>query len=128
MMRQHRGFSRHLLAVLVLGLSLIAAVAVAERYHYDTAGRLVRVVYDDLSSITYTYDANGNILSVVVTAAGTAGDVDLDGDVDDVDIQQVLTIVLGGGEPYSPTGDCNGDDRVTVLDLVRTITAKGGVP
>jgi YD repeat-containing protein len=32
------------------------------RYHYDGAGRLVRVEYDDGPSILYHYDAAGNLL------------------------------------------------------------------
>jgi YD repeat-containing protein len=113
----------------VLGLflvSLLALPAYSERFHYDAVGRLVRVIYDDLSSITYEYDANGNLLSVTTTAAGPAGDTDLDGDVDDDDVAAVLALILADGQPYSPTADCNGDDRISVADLVCTINAEGG--
>ena len=53
------------------------------------------------------YDANGNILSVTTTGMGIPGDA-----------------VLGGGQPYGPTADCNGDGRVSVPDLVCTVSAK----
>lgn len=111
-----------------LGLT-VAAVALpahADRFQYDPAGRLVRVVYDNLSSIAYEYDGNGNLLAVTTTTAGLAGDADLDGDVDDADVAEVLARVLAGGQPYSPTADCNRDDRISVADVVCTINAKGG--
>ena len=41
-----------------------------ETYEYDLQGRLAKVAYDDSTSITYTYDNNGNILTIEV-----AGDV-----------------------------------------------------
>ncbi|MFQ5528392.1 MAG: RHS repeat domain-containing protein [Thermoanaerobaculia bacterium] len=109
----------------VLLLVLTATPASAERFQYDPAGRLTRVIYDDLSSITYEYDPNGNVLSVTTTAAGSPGDADLDGDVDDADVAAIVTIILGGGQPYSPTADCNADERVSVLDVACTVTAKG---
>jgi YD repeat-containing protein len=43
---------------------------VAENYSYDNAGRLVKVEYDDGSSVEYSYDAAGNILSVAGAPAG----------------------------------------------------------
>ncbi len=33
-------------------------------YEYDLLGRVVKVIYPDGSSITYAYDANGNITSI----------------------------------------------------------------
>jgi YD repeat-containing protein len=113
-------------AVFGLLAALLAAPAAAERYLYDDAGRLVVVVFEDLSSVSYEYDDAGNILSVTTTAAGVPGDADLDGDVDDADVSAVLALILAGGQPYSPTADCTGDDRVSVADLVCTINAKGG--
>lgn len=53
-------------ALLLVCLAAAPALA-AERYEYDPAGRLVRVTYDDGSTIAYTYDANGNIVAVVST-------------------------------------------------------------
>jgi YD repeat-containing protein len=52
---------------LVLGVAGSGPAAAGERYEYDRAGRLVKVVYDDGSTITYTYDKNGNIVAVVTT-------------------------------------------------------------
>lgn len=33
-------------------------------YDYDVLGRLIRVTYPDGSTVTYEYDANGNITSI----------------------------------------------------------------
>lgn len=43
----------------------VVAAGITESFQYDTAGRLTNVIYGDGSSITYSYDNNGNILSVV---------------------------------------------------------------
>ena len=53
----------------VAGLVLLggAVAGAAERYEYDRAGRLIKVTYDDGSSIAYTYDANGNVVAIVTT-------------------------------------------------------------
>ena len=45
-----------------------AQSSVVETYSYDSAGRLLQVSYGDGPSIKYSYDANGNILSVMVLA------------------------------------------------------------
>ena len=52
--------------ILTLAVAAIAATAAGaqEIYSYDAAGRLARVVFDDRTTIDYTYDANGNILSM----------------------------------------------------------------
>jgi YD repeat-containing protein len=42
-----------------------AAPAHAETYEYDALGRLTKVTFDDGSTITYTYDENGNRVTVV---------------------------------------------------------------
>ncbi len=51
----------------VVGVAASVPAAAAERYEYDAAGRLVRVSYDDGSTITYTYDKSGNIVAIVST-------------------------------------------------------------
>jgi len=61
---------------LILAVAVAAASAsrsfAAETYTYDTVGRLTDLGYEDGSSIRYTYDANGNILSVVTSPATSA--------------------------------------------------------
>lgn len=39
----------------------------AAEYEYDDLGRVTKVTYEDKSSVTYAYDANGNIVSVTKT-------------------------------------------------------------
>jgi len=57
---------------LMLCLQLAASIAAAETRQYDAIGRLTDIAYAAGGSIHYTFDANGNILSVVSTA-GTTG-------------------------------------------------------
>ena len=54
---------------LLLGASIAAA---AETRQYDAIGRLTDIAYQVGGSIHYTFDANGNILSIV-SSSGTTG-------------------------------------------------------
>ena len=64
-----------LAVAIVLALPLWAAPALAaESYSYDTQSRLTDVTYQNGGSLHYTYDANGNILSVVTSLATAVGD------------------------------------------------------
>jgi YD repeat-containing protein len=56
-------------AVLAAALSSAAAVVAAETYQYDSAGRLTDVAYQNGGSLHYTYDSNGNVLSIVTSIA-----------------------------------------------------------
>ena len=47
-------------------LPLPTAIAATETYGYDSAGRLTRVTYPNGYTIQYSYDDNGNILSIQV--------------------------------------------------------------
>ena len=38
----------------------------AEKYEYDSFDRVTKVIYDDGSYVTYTYDNNGNITNTEV--------------------------------------------------------------
>lgn len=120
-----------LLSRVTVILAVVCAPAVllhAERYHYDAPGRLTTVVYDDLSSITYTYDPNGNITAVDVTPAGIPGDANHDGVVDQADVDAIVQITLDGGVPYGATADCNLDDVIDVRDVVCAVGALSPVP
>ena len=55
--------------VIASGLVFARAVTAAESYQYDPMGRLTDVSYANGGSLHYTYDANGNILSVVTSLA-----------------------------------------------------------
>lgn len=60
------------LAVVCLAAALPARAG--ETYAHDARGRLTDATYTDGSSVHYTYDANGNLLSIV--SSGAAGGVD----------------------------------------------------
>ena len=51
-------------ACILLAGMLQAAGASAETYEYDQLNRVSRVIYDDGSCQTYTYDANGNLKEI----------------------------------------------------------------
>lgn len=58
---------KKMITILAAGLCLFSqAVSVyGADYEYDDLGRVTKVVYEDGSSVTYTYDANGNIVEVL---------------------------------------------------------------
>lgn len=58
---------KKMMIILATGLCLASqAVSVyGADYEYDDLGRVTKVVYEDGSSVTYTYDANGNIVEVL---------------------------------------------------------------
>jgi YD repeat-containing protein len=59
-----------LAAATVLSLALWAMPArAAETYQYDAMGRITDVAYANGGMLHYTYDANGNILSVITSLA-----------------------------------------------------------
>jgi YD repeat-containing protein len=56
---------------LVAGSTLASA---GETYQHDAIGRLTDIAYANGGSFHYTYDANGNLLSVVTSLATAVGD------------------------------------------------------
>ena len=50
--------------IFILMVSLTSAYAAEVSYAYDELNRLVKVIYDDGSTIEYTYDAVGNRVTV----------------------------------------------------------------
>lgn len=46
---------------------ILSGTVCAAEYEYDKLGRVTKVTYEDNSSVTYVYDANGNIVSVTRT-------------------------------------------------------------
>ena len=61
------------IAALVALLALQGPTAV-ENYQHDAIGRLTDVAYANGGSLHYTYDANGNVLSVVTSLASAVED------------------------------------------------------
>ena len=69
--RRLAAFALRLVAAFALSAWTSRPAPAAETYAYDTIGRMTDVVYANGSSIHYTYDANGNLLSIVTS--GTTG-------------------------------------------------------
>jgi len=64
-----------ILLATVLGVAAWGSLALAgETYQHDAIGRLTNVAYANGGSIHYTYDPNGNLLSIVTTLAATAAE------------------------------------------------------
>lgn len=71
------------LVMLTFVLVFAVVESKAETYTYNEVGRLTRVVYTDGTAIEYTYDDNGNRLTLTVhasTGGGTNGGDDDDDD------------------------------------------------
>lgn len=62
----------HRLAAGILAAATLTSSWAATQYTYDELNRLTQVRYDDGRSISYTYDAAGNMLSVVHAGGGIA--------------------------------------------------------
>lgn len=65
-------FRTRIVALAVVGLYAVttcgSAVAAEVTYERDTRGRLTKATYSDGTVVDYSYDANGNRTSAVVTA------------------------------------------------------------
>jgi len=70
-MRVVRGASGALMLSLLLAGPPASAV---ETYAHDAIGRLTDIAYANGGSLHYTYDANGNLLSVITSLATAVGD------------------------------------------------------
>ncbi|MFT7288361.1 MAG: YD repeat-containing protein, partial [Halieaceae bacterium] len=146
---------RRLLAVLTsFSLLTLSWHAGADTYSYDAAGRLTAVAFSDGSSIAYTYDANGNLLSrataeavddvpPVITLLGdpevsvlfgalyedagaTASD-DIDGDISDAIV--VSGSVDGATEgTYTLTYDVSDAAGNAAESVSRTVTVEADDP
>lgn len=59
--------------LIILGASLYlfsqTGMVYAATYEYDDLGRVTKAVYEDGSSVTYVYDANGNMVETVTVSA-----------------------------------------------------------
>jgi YD repeat-containing protein len=71
--RRHPGLAPLLAAALAVA-AWASLVLAAETYQYDAIGRLTDVTYQNGGSLHYTYDPNGNILSIVTSLATAVGE------------------------------------------------------
>ena len=57
-----RGYKKTFIYALVgvIILSTFSLIVKAEKYEYDSFDRVTKVIYDDGSYVTYTYDNNGS--------------------------------------------------------------------
>lgn len=73
--------------LIILGISLYFSLKTiqiyAADYEYDDLGRVTKTVYEDGSSVTYTYDANGNIVEIKVDEEDIVNDKDNADDQDE---------------------------------------------
>jgi len=87
-------FARNLLIVILL-IMCTAFPANAAVYTYDNLNRLISVTYDNGQKVIYTYDAGGNILSVV-QLVGVNGQVYLEGRPVGIDPSLVSISLVAG--------------------------------
>jgi len=104
------------LVILYLGVPLPAAAGTAS-YHYDAAGRLTGVTYDNGRIIQYTYDAMGNILCLV--EGSTPGDVNADNSINlgDAIVAAQLACGMDPGLDFVG-GDVDGNDRIDLTEAI----------
>ena len=66
------------------------------------------------------------VLLVSITAFGasaaTSGDVNGDGEVNIVDVNSIISIILGGPDIYQGRADVNDDGEVTINDVNAVMT------
>ncbi len=109
--------------VMIILIILVSSVSVfAVDYQYDELNRLLSATYGNGQRITYTYDASGNIKSVItVDTFYTIGDVNGDNTVDVGDAILVLKSIVGLinlDATQFAAADVNGDEKVDVGDAI----------
>lgn len=62
------------LLVYILFSCLISFNLTAAEYKYDTNNRITEATYKDGTVVSYTYDKNGNLLSITPTESSSDGD------------------------------------------------------
>ncbi len=95
----NRKFLLLFLTVILAGTGLVFSVqsiqAVTIDFSYDDTGRLVLADYGAGKRISYTYDANGNLLMNRFVGEIERGDVNIDGEVNLLDALVTLRLLSG---------------------------------
>ena len=75
-MMRLRSYARVAFAIMILGAPALwtAQANAAETYTYDNQSRLTDIAYQNGGSLHYTYDPNGNILSIITSLAAGVED------------------------------------------------------
>ena len=111
--------------IYTLALLFASLQTFAQTYTYDSNNRLTKVVYDNGTTITYSYDALGNRISKKVTGspAEIRGDVDGDGHVTMADVYAIVDFIMGKNpSPFNENmADVNQDGMVNVADVTKTV-------
>ena len=110
-------FKRILLVCALPGFLMITGqtqVVRAETYQYNPRGRLTKVTYDDGSSISYSYDNNGNILSIVRANPDSGPNQPPNGVIDSPSDDRTIT----AGDTVNFTGTGSDPDGDTPLGFV----------
>jgi YD repeat-containing protein len=103
-----------LLTFVLALIGLWPCSAYAARYEYDALNRLTRVLYNETTSIEYTYDAVGNRTRRLVIEPPNP-DINLSGTVNLVDLAKLANKWLEEGDHQK--GDLNRDGSVDINDL-----------
>jgi YD repeat-containing protein len=101
--------SQQLLAV-AMGIALTAPSNAAD-YVYDDLNRLIKVIYNSGKQLNYTYDAGGNLLSIITTDLPR---FDIEGHVRDTE-GNPLSGVLIEADGHTAETDDNGYYQLTGL-------------
>ena len=105
----------------------------AQTYNYDNLNRLTKVVYDNGTMVTYTYDALGNRTGKKVTGGSDTpqggsestlpGDFNNNGKLDAQDVVYLTQAMMGSSSLTITATDLNQDGKLNVADVVMLVNA-----
>lgn len=106
--------------------------AATVNHTYDDLNCLVQTVYENgakMTTITYTYDAAGNMLSFQVTSNFLAGDIDNNQAVGLADAILALQIAAGISPPSTiyKEADLNGDGKIGIIEAIYILQKTAGL-
>ncbi len=119
-----------LITVLVFSPPILLAATAT--HSYDDLNQLTQTVYDTgakVTTIVYTYDPAGNMLSFDVTADFLLGDVDDSEAVDLIDAVLCLQVTSGVPPtfPVNQGADIDGDSKISTVELIYILQKVAGL-